>query len=148
MPQSLSKVYIHIVFSTKKGYRYIDEEIRPKLQGYIVGIFNNLRIVVKEIYANPDHIHILCTLPRILTIAEIVNKIKSNSSRWIKAQNVDHFKWQDGYGVFSVSKSELGKVQDYIRFQNKHHDTVSYKEEMRQFFEEFDVEYDEQYVWD
>lgn len=148
MPQSLSKVYIHIVFSTKKGYRYIDEEIRLKLQAYIVGILNEMKIVIKEIYANPDHVHILCTLPRTLTMAEIVNKVKSNSSRWTKNQNVKYFQWQDGYGIFSVGESELEKVQRYIRFQYKHHDTISFKEEMRQFFDEYDIEYDEKYVWD
>jgi REP element-mobilizing transposase RayT len=148
MPQSLAKVYIHIVFSTKKNYRYIDEEIRLEFQGYIVGILNNLGSYTKEIYANPDHIHILCTLPRTVAIAELVNKVKSNSSRWIKSKGIESFRWQDGYGVFSVGESEVEKIQNYIRFQPQHHDTISFKEEMRRFFDEFEIEYDVQYVWD
>jgi REP element-mobilizing transposase RayT len=102
----------------------------------------------KEIYANPDHIHILCTLPRTVAIAELVNKVKSNSSRWIKSKGIESFRWQDGYGVFSVGESEVDKIQNYIRFQPQHHDTISFKEEMRRFFDEFEIEYDVQYVWD
>ncbi len=81
-------------------------------------------------------------------MAEIVNKVKSNSSRWMKTQGVELFKWQDGYGVFSVGKSELIRIRNYINTQYKHHDTISFKEEMRQFFDEYDVGFDERYVWD
>ena len=148
MPQSLAQVYVHIVFSTKHGNRYIDEDFRAELQSYIIGILKNLKSYTHEIYANPDHIHILCTLPRTITIAQLINKIKSNSSRWAKPNGDENFKWQDGYGIFSASPSKLNFVKRYIRNQKNHHDTISYKEEMRRFFAEYEIEYDEKYVWD
>ncbi len=148
MPQSLAQVYVHIVFSTKHGNRYIDEGLRPKLQSYIIGILKNLGSYTHEIYANPDHIHILGTLPRTITMAQMVNKIKSNSSRWAKTEGSEYFRWQDGYGIFSVSPSKLDSVKKYIQHQPDHHDTISFKEEMRLFFEEYEIEYDERYVWD
>jgi len=148
MPQSLAQVYVHIVFLTKHGNRYIDEELRLKLQSYIIGILKNLGSYTHEIYANPDHIHILSTLPRTITMAQMVNKIKSNSSRWVKTEGSKYFRWQDGYGIFSVSPSKLESVKKYIQHQSDHHDTISFKEEMRRFFEEYEIEYDERYVWD
>ena len=148
MPQSLSQVYLHIVFSTKHHNRYIHENIRPDLQAYIVGILSELNSYVIEIYANPDHVHILCNLPRTISIAQLVNKVKSNSSRWMKYRDETFFKWQDGYGVFSVSQNDLENVKKYIMNQTNHHNTISFKEEMRRLFDDYYLEYDEKYVWD
>lgn len=148
MPQSLAKVYIHIVFTTKSGFPFIAESIRPELQSYIIGTLSNLGIFTYEIYANPDHIHILCTLPRTLTIADLISKIKTASSKWIKTKGVINFDWQDGYGVFSVSSSKVATVENYIRKQPEHHKQSDYKDELRQFFKEYKIDFDERYVWD
>ena len=148
MPQSLSKVYIHIVFTTKTGFPFIAESVRPELQSYIIGTLSNLGIFTYEIYANPDHIHILCTLPRTLTMANLVSKIKTSSSKWIKTRGIHDFDWQDGYGIFSISSSKVATVENYIRKQPEHHKQDNYKDELRQFFKEYNIDFDERYVWD
>lgn len=148
MPQSLSKIYIHCVFSTKKRMPLITSAVRDDLHSYMIGTLSKLGSYVYEIYANPDHVHILCTLPRTITVAELMSKVKSSSSRWIKTQGITNFSWQDGYGAFSVSSSKLGIVKNYIINQVEHHKKDSFQDELRKFFEEYEMEYDERYVWD
>ncbi len=147
MPQSLSQVYIHNVFSTKNHLPVIKENVRQELQSYIVGTLTTLGSLVVELYANPDHIHILCTLPRTTTIADLISKVKSSSSKWLKTKGINNFSWQDGYGSFSVSPSKLNSVVKYILNQPEHHKRESFKDELRKFFEEYKIEYNEQYVW-
>ncbi len=148
MPQSLSKVYLHVVFSTKYRQRIIHDEVRPKLHSYMVKTFSQLGSYVHEIYANPDHVHILCVLPRTITIAELVSKVKSSSSKWLKTQGIENFTWQRGYAVFSVSESGVLPVQNYIKNQYEHHKTKAYQDEVREFLNEYKIEYDEKYMWD
>jgi REP element-mobilizing transposase RayT len=148
MPQSLAKVYIHIVFTTKTGFPFIAESVRPELHSYLIGTLSKMSIFTYEIYANPDHIHILCTLPRTLTMANLISKIKTSSSKWIKTKGIHDFDWQDGYGIFSVSSSKVAIVENYIRKQPEHHKQANYKDELRQFFKEYEIDYDERYVWD
>ena len=148
MPQSLSQVYIHCIFSTKKSKLLIRDEIRRDLQSYIIGVFSNLGSYVYEIYANPDHIHILFALPRTITIASLISKIKTSSSKWIKTKGISDFSWQNGYGTFSVSSSKLDVVKRYILNQKEHHKRVTFKEEYISFLKEYHISYDERYVWD
>jgi putative transposase len=148
MPQSLAKVYVHIVFTTKTGFPFIYDAIRTELHSYIIGTISNLGSFTYEIYANSDHIHILCTLPRTLTIADLISKIKTSSSKWLKTKGINDFDWQDGYGIFSVSSSKLNTVENYIRNQPEHHKKRSYKDELREFFREYKIDFDEMYVWD
>ena len=148
MPQSLAKVYVHIVFTTKHGKRLIKEEYRKELQSYIIGTLSNSGSYTPEIYSNPDHIHILCTLPRTITIAELISLIKTSSSRWLKTKGLTNFGWQDGYAVFSVSASNIPSVVKYIQEQSIHHVKNSYQNELRIFFKEYEIEFDERYVWD
>ncbi|MEN8117275.1 MAG: IS200/IS605 family transposase [Bacteroidota bacterium] len=148
MPQSLAKVYIHIVFSTKHGNPIISNEVQKELHSYMVGTISKLGSYTNEIYANPDHIHILCNLPRIITIAHFISKIKTSSSKWVKTKGLANFSWQDGYGVFSVSSSKINIVEKYIQNQFEHHKKVTFKEELRNFFKEYGIDYDERYVWD
>ncbi len=148
MSQSLSKVYVHLVFSTKHRQHLIDEDIRPELQAYIVATITQLKSYVEAIYANPDHVHILCTLPRIMSMASLVSKVKSSSSKWMKSKCVTEFYWQDGYSVFSVSASKVETVKRYIINQKQHHQRTIFKDELREFFKQYKVEFDEQYVWD
>jgi REP element-mobilizing transposase RayT len=148
MPQSLSKVYIHIVFSTKHCQNFIQQEVQKELHSYLIGVLSKLGSYTSEIYANPDHIHILSTLARTITIADLVSKIKTSSSKWIKLQGISNFDWQDGYGIFSVSASKVETVRKYILNQPEHHKKLTFKDELRQFFREYEIEYDERYVWD
>lgn len=148
MSQSLSKVYVHIVFSTKNHYPLIKDELRTELHSYIIGTLSNLGSYTNEIYANPDHIHILCSLPRTITIAQLISKIKTSSSKWIKTKGISKFSWQDGYGIFSVSSSKVETVEKYIRNQPEHHKKVIFKDELRRFFNEYNIVFDERFVWD
>ena len=148
MPQSLAKVNVHIVFTTKYGQRLIGEDIRKELHSYIIGVLSNLGSFTYELYANPDHIHILCTLPRTITMADLVSKIKTSSSKWMKHKGIPDFFWQDGYGIFSVSASQITSVKKYIQNQPQHHHTGDFKDEFRLFFIKNGIEFDERYVWD
>jgi len=148
MPQSLAKVNVHIVFTTKHGINFITGEIRPELHAYIIVTLSKLGSFTYALYANPDHIHILCTLPRTITMADLVSKIKTSSSKWLKTQGIDNFYWQDGYGIFSVSTSKISTVKKYILSQPEHHKGVDCKDEFRLFLKENGIEYDERYVWD
>jgi len=148
MPQSLSKVYLHCVFSTKRGELFISDSIQKDLHSYVIGTLSNIGSYVYEIYANPDHIHILCTLPRTVTIADLISKIKTSSSKWVKKRGITNFSWQNGYGTFSVSSSKVGAVKNYIINQKEHHKKASFKEEYRTFLKEYKIDYDERYVWD
>ncbi|MCK4676984.1 MAG: transposase [Bacteroidales bacterium] len=148
MPQSLSKVYIHCVFSTKNDMSLITNAMRKDLHAYIIGTLSNIGSYVNETYANPDHIHVLCTLPRTITIAELISKIKTPSSKWIKKQGITNFSWQGGYGAFSVSSSKVRVVERYIQNQQQHHKKISFKDELRDFFNEYNIDFDERYVWD
>ena len=148
MSQSLAKVNVHIVFTTKYGQEFIKDEIRDELHSYVIGVLSNLGSYTYEIYANPDHIHILCTLPRTITMANLVSKIKTPSSKWIKNKGIPDFYWQDGYGIFSVSASIVEVVKKYILRQPQHHAEVGYKDEFRLFFKKYNIEFDERYVWD
>lgn len=128
--------------------KVISESIRIELQGYIVGCLTNIKSFTEEIYVNPDHLHALCTLPRTVTTAQLISKIKTPSSQWLKEKGIKNFSWQDGYAAFSVSASNIETVKRYIRNQPDHHKKVDFKDELRLFFEKYNVEYEERYVWD
>ena len=126
----------------------ITDTVRKDLHSYIIGTLSNIGSYVNEIYANTDHLHVLCTLPRTITIAELISKIKTSSSKWIKKQGVVNFSWQDGHGSFSVSSSKVRIVEQYILNQPEHHKKTSFKDELRIFLKEYNIEYDERYIWD
>ena len=148
MSQSLAKVYVHIVFTTKHGQCFITDTVRAELHSYMIGTIAAIGMYTYEIYANPDHVHILTTLSRTITIADMVSKIKTSSSKWLKTKGIDEFDWQDGYGIFSVSASGVDTVTRYIQNQPIHHLTTDYKDELRWFFKKYGIDYDENYVWD
>lgn len=148
MPQSLAKVYTHIVFTTRHGQCFITDEVRAELHSYIIGTISAMGMFTCEVYANPDHVHILTTLSRTIIVADTVSKIKTSSSKWLKTKGISGFDWQDGYGIFSVSASGVDAVSRYIRNQTKHHVNTGYKDELRLFFRKYKIEYDERYVWD
>ncbi|GMQ31159.1 IS200/IS605 family transposase [Algoriphagus confluentis] len=148
MSQSLAKVYLHIIFSTKGRKPLVKKELKAGMESYLVKVGSDLGSFTEAIYLNPDHLHWLCTLPRTITIADFLNKIKSNSSRIGKIEVDENFSWQNGYGVFSVSQSKLEVVKKYIENQEAHHQKISFQDEYREFLEEYKVEYDEKYVWD
>jgi|TARA_Y100000592_G_scaffold96960_1_gene166565 REP element-mobilizing transposase RayT len=126
----------------------ISEEFRPNAQAYFVQVGSNLGSFTEEIFIMPDHIHWLCTLPRTITIAELIKNLKISTSIKFKEIIRRDFEWQKGYGIFSVSQSKLGIVKNYILNQKEHHQKLDFKTEFRRFLEEYQIEYDEKYVWD
>ena len=149
MPQSLVKILVHIVFSTKERQRTITPQIEPQLYGYISGIITNNggRMIIAG--GDADHIHILSSIGRI-GIAELVGDIKRESSSWIKIQDrrFEKFYWQRGYGAFSIGQSHVPAVSTYIRDQKKHHKSQSYQDEFRALCARYEIEIDERYCWD
>ena len=150
MPQSLAQMYGHLVFRTKKGEHHISSDIRKELYGYISGIFTNMKSAAVIVGGTSDHIHILFRMPRTITIAQVVEEVKTAATKWLKQRSSDYrnFHWQDGYGIFSVSCSHVDKVYKYIENQEQHHSMKAFQEEYIEFLIENKLEYDERYVWD
>ncbi len=150
MPQSLAKIYLHIVFSTKNRIAFIKPEIEDELYKYMAGILKNLECTAIKIGGTSNHIHILNTFSRIISISKMLELVKKDSSKWIKTKGNDlkNFYWQNGYGAFSVSQSKVDIVKTYIENQKEHHMNKTFKGEYREFLKEYHIEYDERYVWD
>ena len=148
MPQSLSNVIIHVIFSTKDHVPYLDENIRLRVHAYIATIIRDINGNAFRIGGTSDHIHIAASLPRTISQSDFVRKLKTESSRWIKEQGVNNFSWQRGFGVFSIGYSNLGALINYIEGQESHHRKTTFKEEFIKFLKKYDVPYDEKYVWE
>jgi REP element-mobilizing transposase RayT len=151
MPQSLSAVYVHLVFSTKDRKRYLQNaELRNALHAYIGAISKNLNCSPIRVGGVEDHVHVLANLARDITIGNWVKEVKRLSSIWLKTQSTDlqDFRWQRGYSCFSVSRSNLEAVTDYINRQVEHHVKMTYEDEVRALLMKHDIAFDEQYVWD
>ena len=150
MPQSLSSILIHLIFSTKNREPSLSPEIDAELYPYIASIFKAMKSPALIIDGASDHLHTLFSLSRVVTIADLVEEVKTESSKWIKTkgQEFRNFHWQNGYGAFSISQSEVATVRRYIRRQKEHHRRVTFQDEYRRFLAAYEVEYDERYVWD
>ncbi len=150
MPQSLSTVLLHVVFSTKNREKTIPEHLRGALHAYLAGICRARGSEAFRVGGTEDHVHIACTLPRTLTMAKLVEEIKKPSSIWMKQQEGGprHFSWQAGYGIFSLGQSQSPTLIRYIDNPEEHHRTKSFKEELLELLEKYGVEYDEKHLWD
>jgi REP element-mobilizing transposase RayT len=148
MPQSLANVLIHLVFSTRDRVPSLTNDVRQELFPYLGGLFRNIDCPVLQIGGVEDHVHILFRMSRTITLAQVVEKTKTSTSRWLKTKGKADFAWQAVYGVFSVSQSQADLVIAYIQRQEEHHRVVSFQDELRQLFAEAGVEFDERYVWD
>ena len=147
MANSYVQIYIHITFHVKDDNK-IDKVDLSSLYRYIAGIIHHENAELLASGGTTNHIHLLTTLPKTLSISQFVMKIKANSSRWLKEQGSQYrmFAWQDGYGAFSVSASVVNKVVGYINNQEEHHRKHNYKDEMISFLEAYHLQYDEQYI--
>lgn len=150
MPQSLSKVYVHITFSTKKRQSLIKDDIQTILFEYIGGICKGMECNPIIVGGCNDHIHVLCLLSRKVTQMKLLEEIKKQSSKWIKTKssNCSDFYWQNGYGIFSVNPSEIDVVVKYIQNQEEHHKKKTFQDEFRAFLKKYNIDFDERYVWD
>ena len=150
MPQSLARIHVHLVFSTKNRHRSLSDAIRPSLHAYLAVVLNNLGCPPVLLNSVEDHVHILFGLSRTVAISKVVETVKKSSSKWIKMQHpaFSQFAWQAGYAAFSVSESHVGALRAYIARQREHHGRVSFKNEFRSLLTEYHVAYDERYMWD
>jgi len=151
MPQSLAKILVHTVFSTKDRRPFLrDKPLRDELHRYLGGILTNLDCQPIIVGGVEDHIHILSALSRTCEVAGMVKEVKRGSSLWIKTKspNLQDFAWQNGYGIFSIGFSQVQSVRNYIAEQENHHRKVSFQDEFRQFLRRYEIEFDERYVWD
>jgi len=150
MPQSLSSILIHLIFSTKNREPFLTPEIDSELYPYLASIFKAMKSPALIINGTSDHLHTLFSLSRVVTIADLVEEVKTESSKWIKTKGREFrsFHWQSGYGAFSIGQSQAISVKRYIRAQKAHHRRMSFQDEYRKFLNAYEVEYDERYVWD
>ena len=148
--QSLANILLHVIFSTKNRAPWIPVEIEAELHPYLASSCRALRCPSHEIGGADDHIHIVCSLARTVTVSSLLEEIKSSSSKWIKSKGdrFARFSWQAGYGAFSIGQSQLDAVKTYIAGQREHHRQKSFQEEFREFLAKYQVHCDERYVWD
>jgi putative transposase len=145
-----TKLFYHIVFSTKNRQRFISTAIEGELYKYISGIVRGIGGTCVEINGVPDHAHILAILPPKIALSDALREVKANSSKWIHETKHDlvGFGWQDGYAAFTVSKSQVESVRKYIRDQKTHHAETDFQQELLGLLQKHEVEFDERYIWD
>lgn len=152
MANTYSQIYIQIVFAVQNRNALIDLSWEDELYKYITGIIQNKNQKLISINGMPDHIHILIGMRPTCNLSDLVREIKKSSNTFINEKKFSkfRFKWQEGFGAFSYSHSQLGNVISYIQNQKKHHQKVSFKEEYLEFLEKFEIEFDGDYLfkWD
>jgi REP element-mobilizing transposase RayT len=150
MAGTYSKLIYHIVFSTKHRQPFISAQIEAELYSYIGGIIRGIEGSCIEINGMPDHVHLLANLPPKIALSDALRDIKANSSKWVHETkpNLCKFSWQDGFSAFSLSKSQVEPVRQYIIDQKAHHAQRDYKSELLGLLDKHEVEFDERYIWD
>lgn len=148
MPQSLSFMLVHIVFSTKDRRPLLNESVRLPLHAYLATVVRDKKCDCFRVGGVADHVHLAVRLHPTIGLAKLLEEMKTNSSKWMKTQGVEGFAWQRGYGAFSVSPVDVDALIRYIEGQEAHHRKRDFQEEMRAFFEKYHVVFDERYVWD
>jgi putative transposase len=151
MSQSLTQIYVHLVFSTQGRRPFLQDPIvRGRMHGYLQGICEKQKSPSIAVGGVEDHVHIACRLGKTMDVSELIKALKHGSSIWIKSEfeNQKLFYWQNGYGAFSVSPSHVPALKEYIHNQEEHHRHESFQDEFRRLLKIYEVEYDERYVWD
>ncbi|MFY9226224.1 MAG: IS200/IS605 family transposase [Blastocatellia bacterium] len=150
MGQTYTNLITHVVFSTKDRIKTIDEEMKPDLYGYMAGIVRKMKGNPLKINGLSDHVHLLIQVSPTSSVSQLVQTIKANSSRWIHENYLSKksFAWQTGYGAFSVSRSVVPALFQYIENQEIHHQKLSFKDELLILLKRHDIEYDEQFIWE
>ena len=150
MPQSLSQLYVHLIFSTKHREPLLLSPVREAAHTYLAAVLNNQDSPALKVGGMTDHVHALFRLSKNLALAKVVEEVKTSSSKWVKTQGrrLPNFHWQSGYGAFSVSAADVEEVVEYITQQETHHRVASFQEELRKLLDAHGIAYDERYVWD
>lgn len=149
MGSTLTNLVYHVIFSTKNREPMINPTICKELYSYIGGIVKGENATVLQIGGMPDHIHRVLKLKPVHSLSEIMQKLKGSSSKWVNEQGRlnEKFSWQEGYGAFTVSESQITTVVHYVKSQENHHRNLSFKEEFTQFLKRHKVEYDDRYLY-
>ncbi len=150
MSNTYSQMYVQIVFAVKNRENLILEKYRDEIEKYISGIINNKKCKTLAIYINPDHTHVLIGLHPTISVSDLTRDIKASSSKFINEKKIvlGKFNWQDGFGSFTYSKSQIDDVAKYILNQGEHHKKNSFKEEYLAILKKLDINYNEQYLFE
>lgn len=150
MAQTLTKVYIHVVFSTKNRDDLIAPEFEKELFAYIGGVLRKHNSVLIAANATENHVHLLISQLKNISLSDLLRELKKASSLWIKTKNsvFKNFQWQAGFGAFSIGQSQIETVMNYIAGQKEHHRTELFEDEYRKFLQKYEVDFDEQYFLD
>ncbi len=150
MPQSLSNILIHLIWSTHDRRPWLDSITREKTHAFLAGAVRQRDCEAYRVGGPADHVHLAIRLSRTLSVADLVKEAKAASSKWLKTQGPEFadFSWQLGYGAFSVGMSQKESLLLYIDNQEEHHRTRSFQDEYRDFLNKYGITLDERYVWD
>jgi REP element-mobilizing transposase RayT len=150
MSQSLTNNLIHLTFSTKFHQPFLNSEIEKELFPYLSKIFRSTDSPVISINGTKDHIHILFSLSKKIALCSVIERVKKNSSKWIKTKGTKYknFRWQNGYAAFSVDQSNIERIKKYITNQKIHHQKRIFREEYLLLVKKYKMPYDEKYLWD
>ncbi|MEZ6235114.1 MAG: IS200/IS605 family transposase [Phycisphaerales bacterium] len=149
MAQTLTKLLVHIVFSTKDREPLITDAVAPELYLYLAGIGRNHESPVLAAGGVADHVHLLVSQSKNIAVATLLQHLKKDSSRWIKTKSASlkGFAWQEGYGAFTIGESQVPALTRYIENQSDHHRDASFQDEFRALLRKYRVGFDERYVW-
>ncbi len=149
MPNTYTQIHIQAVFAVQNRQCVINNTWKDELYKYITGIIQKNNHKLLAINGMPDHIHILFGMRPAQSLSNLMQDVKGDSSKWVNGKNFlkDKFSWQEGYGGFSYSKSRLPSLIHYIHNQEEHHKKKTFIEEYREFLKEFEIEYDEKYIF-
>jgi len=148
MPSTHLSLHVHIVFSTKNREQIILPVWRDRLHAYIGGILRTLQAIPDSVGGVEDHIHLLVGIRANHAVADLVREVKSLSSRWIHEElGQTRFAWQEGYGAFTISSSEIAELQEYISKQEEHHRARTFQDEYLDFLARQNIGFDEKYLW-
>lgn len=149
MANTYTRLYYHVIFSTKNRERWLTADIQPRIWAYLGGIAREHRLVPLTIGGVEDHVHLVLSAPPSIALSKVLQLLKGGSSKWIHEtfSTLRGCGWQDGYGAFTVSKSNVTEVTKYVEEQREHHRQKTFQEEFRAFLDRHGVEYDERYLW-
>jgi len=150
MAQTLVNVLVHVVFPTKERRHLIKPDMERDLYAYMAGTLKNLESPCLVVGATTNHLHLLIAQSKNLALSKVIGELKKSSSKWIKTKGPAHahFKWQDGYGAFSIGQSNVAALKSYIAKQKEHHKAKSFEAEFLEILGKYQVPYDERYIWD
>lgn len=149
MAQTLVSLLVHVIFSTKNRVDLITPEIEPELFAYMGGILRNNQSRLLDAGGTANHVHLLISQSKNLALSDLLKDVKKDSSKWIKTKDrkFRDFHWQDGYAGLSIGQSNVAALKRYIAEQKKHHRKRTSQEEVIEFLQKYEVEYDERYLW-